>query len=465
MNQLENLQSLVKALEAGGYNAAPSSLVQGAALQVEDLSPVLNVVTFEDKHIKLQKMIGSQACKSTLAQFDRQLSYGHFGGSAQLEGGVGFEATSDFARIVVPMCFYSHSRRVTLVSTLVSTVDGKKSDERAAEDAAKKVAGDIEFDLFRGRADFSNAGVFDGNPAAMPAIMANIIGVDVHVRQSDILRNSQDLMFNEYGSDQSVVLTAGGALTQDLVEDASVRSAMNMGQADKLLIDPIALSNYNKIVFGKERIILAGSPQEATGGDLRKQWVSGGTVDVEASRFLAGKTSPAAARKESPPAATSVSAATAANGDSTPFKAGEVYKYFATQNNEAGESVRCTESSVTVGADSDTLTLTITQGSGTVRWFNVYRTVANGSVKTAKYIGRVVASGSATTAFTDLGNKLPGFVTGYLLESDTMEQRELAPFSNLKLAQTDLSMPSAYFKFTTLAVEQPRKNVICDNVT
>jgi hypothetical protein len=46
---IEQLQSLMKALEAGSTNAAPSTLVQGAALQVEDLSPVMHNATFEDK--------------------------------------------------------------------------------------------------------------------------------------------------------------------------------------------------------------------------------------------------------------------------------------------------------------------------------------------------------------------------------------------------------------------------------
>jgi hypothetical protein len=66
------------------------------------------------------------------------------------------------------MAYYSHLRRVTLVANLVETVDGKKAEERAASDAALKLAGDIEFDLFRGKADFSNAGVFDGNPSLIP---------------------------------------------------------------------------------------------------------------------------------------------------------------------------------------------------------------------------------------------------------------------------------------------------------
>lgn len=37
---LESIQALVKALEAGSYNAAPSTLSQGAALKVESLDEV-----------------------------------------------------------------------------------------------------------------------------------------------------------------------------------------------------------------------------------------------------------------------------------------------------------------------------------------------------------------------------------------------------------------------------------------
>jgi hypothetical protein len=64
----------------------------------------------------------------------------------------------------------------------------------------------------------------------------------------------------------------------------------------------------------------------------------------------------------------------------------------------------------------------------------------------------------------DLGNKLPGFVTGFLVQGDTMAMKELAPYSRLKLAVTDLSVPEAHFRFCTLAVQQPRKNVLIDNL-
>lgn len=466
-NSLDNLQSLVKALEAGGYNAAPGSLVQGSALQVEDLSPVMNNVTFDDQHIKLQKMLKVDSVKSTLAQFDRQLSYGVFGGSAQLEGNVGQEETSEFVRITVPMAFYSHTRRVTIAANMVATVDGKRADERAAADAAKKLAGDIEFDLFRGMADFSNGGVFDGNPLAANALLPNMHGLDIQVRQSDSQRNSQDQMFGEYGSDASVVIAAGTALTQDLVEDSSVRSAMNLGSADKLLVDPIVLSHYNKIAFGanKERIVLGGSAQDATGSDLRKQWVSGGVVNIEASRFLSGKTRPASARASGPAAPSIAVASATVSGVVTPFVATQVYKYFVTCCNELGESPASASGSVTVSSTGDELQVTITPpGANTVRHFNVYRSAAGGSAASAKFIGRVVNLGAATTIFYDLGNKQPGSVTGFLIEGDTMAIKELASYSRLKLAVTDLSQPEAHYRFLSLACMQPRKNVLLDSL-
>lgn len=459
---LEELKSLVKALEAGNYNAAPSSLVQGAALQTEDLSPVMNNVTFSDEHLKLQKMFKVATVKSTLAQFDRQLSYGILGGSAQLEGAIGSDETSEFVRIVVPMAYYSHVRRVTLVANMVSTVDGKKAEDRAAADAAKKLAADIEFDLLRGKSDFQNAGVYDSNPMTIPGL-ANIMGFEAQVRQSDSQRNAHDQMFGEFGSDESITIAGGGTLKQDMIEDASVRSAMNFGSADKLLVDPIVLSAYNKLTYkDKERIILAGSPQDASGADFRRQWVSGGTVQIEASRFLSGKTRPTQARASGPTQPTVVPAADVGAG--TGFGAGDSYSYYITACNEVGESPRSAVVTQAIVGAGDGAALTCTLG-GTVRYYNVYRG-ANGVTDPLKFkfIGRV-AYNPAGTVFYDLGNKAPGFVTGILLQGDTAELKELSPYSRLKLAVVDLSVPEAHFRFLTLAVTHPRKNCLIDNLT
>jgi hypothetical protein len=358
---------------------------------------------------------------------------------------------------------------------MVNTVDGRDASERAAADAAIKIAADIEFDCFQGKAHFSNAGVFDANPLSIPAL-PNMLGLDAQVRQSDAQRNAKDLMFGEFGSDDSNTLVAGDVISQFNIEDLHVRSAMNHGSADVLVIDPKSLAAYNKNVYGTgagtlQRIVLAGSPQDASGADLRRQWVSGGTVELKASRFLSGKTRPQAARSHpnAPAQPGVVTAAATGAAAGTSFAASDKFTYFVTSVNEIGESI----ASAAVAADvlaakaGYGIVLTIpAPGSGSVRYFNVYRS-AQGTTTAAlagcKFVGRVAYAGANTT-FTDLNNRMPGFVTGYLLQGDTMEMRELAGYSRAKLAVTDLSIPEAHFRFTTLTVPEPRKNVILDNI-
>jgi len=456
----EQVLGLMKAMEAGNQNAAPSTLVQGAALQIENLSKVMEVVTIDEKSIKLQKGMEVESCKSTLAQFDRYLSYGILGASATIEGAVGQEEDSLVARIVVPMAYYSHMRKVTDAANMVTTVDGVKAEDRAARDAAIKLACDIEFDLFRGKSDFSNVGVFDGNMAVIPSL-PNILGLDSQIRMSDVEPNAQDQMFAEYGTNESVVVNVGGTLTQDSIEDAHVKSVIHHGEAEELYIDPRVASAYNKIAFGKERIIVAGSAQDATGADLKRQWVSGGTVSLQTSMFLSGKTGPAKARPNGPAAPTGV----AANAGGTTSLAAGVYTYFVTSVNELGESPISAAIVSAAIALGDQITVTITPpGAGVVRYFNVYRTNANAPAGSAKFVGRVANSGGATTVFTDLGNRRPGFVTGFLLQKDSMKIFELSAYSRKKMGVVDLTTTEAHFRFLTLGCTKPRFNTLLDNL-
>jgi len=465
MNDLvKSLETLVKTLEAGNYNVAPGQLVQGSALQIENLEPVMHNVTFDDSHIKLQKMFSTKKAKSLLVQFNRQLSYGRFGGSAQREGAVGDLNVGDYIRATVPMCFYSTVARVTVAANMVETVDGKKAEDREAENAAIKISADVEFDSFKGKADFSNNGVFDGNPLAMPE-MPNILGVDSQIRQSDILVNTQDLMFAAYGSNQSVVLSKNGALDQPIIEDLALRSRMNMGKAEMLVVDPVVMSGYNKsVALGAgasaiQRIVLAGSAQDASGADLRRQWVSNGTVSLEDSRFLSGKTAPLRPMIGSPAAPAIPTGVASSTGALIPASAAG-HVYLVTSENERGEGVGTASSAVPV-TPGQLVTLTCTGIASGATFINVYR---GASAASAKFIGRARHGGGGTVVFIDLGNKAPAFVTGYLIQKDTWGFHELSPYSRLKLAISDLSVPEAHFRFLSLAGYQPRKNVLCDNL-
>jgi hypothetical protein len=460
---LESIQTLTKALEAGNITGAPGTLVQGAALQIQEMEGVMRNVTFGREHIKLQKEFSVKKAKSTLVRFKRQLSYGEFGGSAQYEGMVGQEETGDYVEAVVPMAFYSHVRRVTVAANMVDTIDGVKAEDREAENAAMKIAADMEHDCFQGKAHFSNAGVFDGNPMSIAAL-PNLPGLDVQVRQSDLLSNTQDLMFAEFGSSESVVLAAGGALlNQSLIEDAALRSRLNFGKAERLFVDPVVLSGYNKLILQTSgnvtQFATMGSALTSSGADLRSQNVSEGSVKIETSHFLRGDKKPARARSGAPASPTLASAASPTGGS---LAAGD-YWYRVTAVNEKGEGTAA-ELQVTGVSANDAVTFTITaNGAVGTRFYNVYRTEAGAAKATARFIGRMVNPG-ATATFTDLGNKKPGFVNGYMIEKDSAAIHELAPYSRMKLGISDLSVPEAHFCFRTLAVYEPRKSVIVDNL-
>ena len=461
---IAKIEELKKAWELGSYNVQPTALSQGPATNKEDLSKVMHNVTFGEKDIKLQKELKVEKTKSQLVQFVRQLSHGTFGGTAMAEGLVGQEDTPDVIRAAVPMAYYSMMARHTDAAEMADTFDGVSASDRLASSAALKVAGDVEFDVFRGKADFSNGGVFDGNPGSIPDRMPNILGLDVQVRQSDYSLDTQDLMFEAFGSSLSNIIAGGGTLTQSMIEDCWIRGVMNFSKADRGFTDPLVLSNYSKQTYlDKIRFNLGAAAQEPTTGvDIRKQAVSGGVVTLETSRFLSGQTKPKRVRAAAPGAPT-ISSVTVASG-STGFLATQVYTYYVTGENELGESLPTAASTGTIGTNGDKVTLALTAGSGTTRWFNVFRSPAGGTVASCKLIGRVKAVGG-TASFVDLGNMLPGASTLFLVDPESMGLHELAPFFKSSLAKTDLTSVTAFARFVTLAVYAPRKNVLVGNLT
>lgn len=462
---LEKIRELKKALEAGNYNAAPGSLGQGAALQMESLDKVMTFVTYQDSAIKLQKEVKVIPHKSTLYQFNRQLDYGVLGGSATLEGQVGANQTPRFIRAVVPMAYYVHTSTYTKQAESVETFDGVTAKERLASAAAMKIAADIELHAFRGQSAFSNAGFFDGNPLAMSEANPEMHGLDPQIRQSDDLSTAKDLMLAEYGADISVVINQSGTLTRSTVEDVTARSAMNNGQVSKIYIDPLTHAAYNKISHSIDRIFLAGSPQQMSGASLRSQATAVGEIAVESSRFLSGKTSPVAPNNFSPNACSISGAAATLSGGGLGSSSGETYQYAVTAVNVNGESFLSNVVSVTVTSPNNAVQITITPSTSgpKAHWYNVYRTEAGGSVR--KFIGRVKDSGAATTVFTDLGKRIPGFVTGFALDFREIVMPELAAFNSEELAQVSLAKNWAFYRFVCIAAKAPRFNCLIDNLT
>lgn len=465
MMQALQTAKLEKGLEAGYRVGSPGSWTQGAALQVEDLSPTMYTATYQQKNLYLMKELPERKAKSLTVEYDRQLSYGLLGSSATLEVSAGQDNTLDVVRDFMPVKFYTTNSRTSLALTKTESFDGMDNEARQADSCAKKISGDLEFDIFRGQADFSNGGVFDGNPNAIPNTMPNMKGLDVQIRQSDFNLQTQDLMMAEYGAGDSNVVFVGGVLSQSFIEDLNKRSKNNYGEAVDLYIGIDEKVAFNKATQSKERIVLAGSPQRAQGASIDNNWVTEGNVAIHSSVFLRGKKGPPLKTGQFAPANPTIALAQAAS--TTTFKAAEVYSYYVTAQNETGESlVGSAVSNITIAANGNLVNVTITPAAGNpAKWFNVYRsvgTVGATSKANIKFIGRVANSGAATTVFVDLNNKVPGSSTGFFLDKVGIDRHSLASFESVTAATVDTSLRKIYYSMTCVAAKLPRTSVLAD---
>jgi hypothetical protein len=234
---------------------------------------------------------------------------------------------------------------------------------------------------------------------------------------------------------------------------------MNHGAPEKMYLDPLTHSAYNKISHAKERIVLAGSPQQATGASLKEQWVAGGAIALESSRFLSAKTSPARPRANTPAAPSFAPGQTA---NTTSLLAGEVYQYSVTAVGDAGESPAAATQAVTIATNGNQVDVVITPAAGiAARYFNVYRSNAGETRKA--FIGRVKNSGAATSTLVDLNSRLPFGVQAMALDMRGIEICELSKYSSKELASTNLSAVKAFFRFAAVVAKLPRFNIITDN--
>ena len=472
---LEKVTTILKALEAGYAMGPAGTSTQGAALQRQDLQGIMNNVTYQSQMLVLSKVIPTRVAKSMTVEYRRQLSYGGLQGVATVEVSAGKSITGDYESLLAAMAFYTVSSIVSFAATQVQAFDNVQNEQREAHNAAMVIGAAVELDLFRGHADFSNAGVFDGAPSAMPlgTVFPGMIGLDPQIRQANLSYQARSLDMFEYGAGGSTILSVGGTLAQANIEDGLSHSVMNFGEARTLYLDPLTHAAYNKIIFNKEHsyVNMGQMPPSTTGAVLTQQWTANGQCTLVTSRFLSGKTSPPPTLTAGTPSAPTVSGAAASS--TTGFLNGNVLNYFVTSVNEQGEGVASSNVTVTLTGNGQQVNLSITAASGTAAyWFNVYSTgpvtASVSNTQSYKFIGRVKASATPTTlvtTFSDLGNFLPSGVTGFLLDKRNIERPQLSGFSRLNGAVVDTALRNLFVQAETIIAITPAFNVLLTNLT
>jgi len=465
-------EELAKTMTVGhAYLGAPGNLVGGAALQMESIDSVMKSVTYDSSHIKLWSAIPQDKAYSLVEQYVRTNSYGDGGSPYIPEAGSPSMNDSEYNRHAQKVVFFATRRGVSLPSTLVRMNFGGDIESKEAEAGTLWMLEKLERELYKGLADFSNNGAFDGAQSAIAPKLSNLnlAGIEQQIRSGDSDYTAQSAAFDGYGGQQSVIFDRAGELIDEtVIEDLANVLVENFGHPNEIHAAPKQISDFVKQFYPRERVNQLGLQDARAGFVVRTMATTAGDIALQANVFLKPKESARGsnARAGVPNAPVSATAALATDGDSK-LKNGDTFIYQVTSANEQGEGASYAESaSIAVDADAKNIKLTIVQPSGGAAptHYAVYRTAKSGA-GARQFVGYVSRTGSSTV-FVDRGAKQQGAATAYMLDlrSEVMVWRQLAPLMRLNLAQVSMAKEFILWLAGCVICAAPRKLGIIENI-
>lgn len=469
--QAEELAKTMTIGHANGLNA-PGSLVGGSALQMESIDGTLKAVTYDASHLVMWPSIPQDRAYSLVEQYVRTNSYGDGGSVFVPEAGSPAMNDSDYNRHAQKVVFMATRRGVSLPSTLVRMNFGGDIEGREAQAGTLWMLERLERAMYKSQADFlDSAGTITGALSSIPSKIQNLelAGLESQIRQGDSDYTAQIRAFDGYGASQSVVSDIlGNVLAEGDIETEANILVENFSHPSELHLQPKNVSDFIKQFFPKERVNVLGVLDGKAGYVVKTMSTTAGDIALKANIFLKPKAQPKSQndRPGVPNAPASVSVA-AATGAGSALGAGDKYVYTVTACNEQGEGAGATTSSqTTVATAGDAVTVTIgVPGSGNApTHYAIYRTSKQGS-GTVSFLGFIKAAGSSTV-FTDMGAKVQGTATGYMLDmnAEALVWKQLAPLTRVNLAQMSLAKEFILWLAGALIVFKPRAFGIFQNI-
>jgi len=468
----DRLYELAKAMSAGETTGQGlvDQLTSGAALKVESLDPMLKVLTSQDHHIVLFKLIPKLKAYNTVEEFNQLVDYGLDIGIFNKEGETPQFTDSIYRRRSVLIKYTGVSGEVTHPFTLVRLGSG------VGDALAQEVKNKTQF-LLRALDKAIPVGdshliedEFDG------IFRQHFVGV---TGSTSVTAANLESYFN----DSTVIDARGYILTDSMIEQAAHAVVNdNYGLVSSIIAPPVVFSNYVSQFHESKRIVvgLDGAVEGATMGqsvnDIMTQFGKLRVVNDIFFDFKAYKAYNASATSsKAPTAPTSVDAALTSSADAysrfVTADANDTYYYGVTAKNRYGESamtVDTTAVAITAGHSVD-ITIAHTDGSYEAECFVIYRTEANqSSYLTARFYPIMVVSVAEWAAGFDDGaagkvrdrNRfLPNTRSAIVLDNslDVWAIKQLAPIMRMDLARTSPSFRFMVLAYLTLVLFAPKK--------
>lgn len=484
--EADQAEELLKTLQVGhGYLGSPMSLVGGGALGVESIDGTLRSMTYDAANLVLWPSIAQDRAYSLVEQYVRTNAYGDGGSPYIPESGSPAMNDAEYNRHAQKVVFFSTRRGVSLASTLVKQQFGSDVEGRETQNGTLWMLEKLERELYKGNADFSAAGKFDGSIGAIPIKMQNLamMGVEQQIRMGDQDYTAQARAFDGFGGAQSVIFNKEGEILNETDFETEVNVLVeNFGRPSEAHMAPKMLSDFIKQFFPKERVNTLGVADGKAGYVVREMVTTGGGIQLRPNVFLKPKEGKKSQLDRvgvpgAPADLENAATASVLSGSGNPIdqaaatgsllKAAEVYVYEVTACNEQGEGAQSVVSeSVTVSTDGYGVSFFIEDpASGNLpTHYAVYKTAKTGSGAKA-FIGYVARTG-VKTKFTDLGLKAPGAGVAYILDMrpEVMVWKQLAPLLKINLAPISTAKEFLLWLAGCCVVAAPRKSGIIDNI-
>lgn len=478
-------EELMKTLSVGhGYLGAPTSLVGGGAFGVESIDSTMKSVTYDASNLVMWSAIAQDKAYSLVEQYVRTNSYGDGGTPYIPESGSPVMNDAEYNRHAQKVVFFSTRRGVSLASTLVRQNFGGDIEGRETQNGTLWMLEKLEREMYKGMADFSNAGKFDGSIAAVPSKIQNLnlAGAEYQIRNGDADYTAQARAFEGFGGEQSVILSKDGdILNESDWESLANILAENFGRPSEGHLAPKQLSDFIKQFFPKERVNNLGVADGKAGYIVREMVTTAGAIALKPNVFLKPKQgkkgqNDRAGVPSAPVGLENAAAASVVVGSgnlidqaalSSKMANGDIYKYEVVGVNEQGEGAGSLVSEpVTVAADGNGVSFFIvapTSGNAPTH-YAVYRSSATGA-SAREFIGFVALSGNKTK-FTDLNNKIQGSAMMYMIDMrpECLIWKQLSPLLKINLAPVTTAKEFLLWLAGCLIMFTPRKSGMIESI-
>ena len=471
INSPDKIYELAKAMSAGATTGQGliGQLTGGAALKTESLDPMLKILTSQDRHTILHKLLPKQKAYNTVEEFNQLVDYGLDTGIFNKEGETPQFTDSIYRRESALIKYTGVSGEVTHPFTLVRLGSGV-GDALAAE--------------VKNKTQFLLRALNKAYPVSDSRLIADEFDGIFKQHYVGVTGGTSSTGLASYYNNSSSVIDARGYILQDSMVESAAHGVVNdnFGMVSMIVGPPIVFSNYVAQFHESKRIVVGtdGGVEGATMGQsvnaIMTQFGKVGVVsdiffDFKKARlYNDGATS---AKAPTAPTADPIAPVADESDTATKFTDGAgTYFYAVAARNRYGESAMtlldttAVDVAVTEAVD---LKFSHVDGAYAAECLVIYRTKKNtADYTTAKFYPIITVTKTEQTAGYDGGNPglvrdrnrvLPDTNSAIVLDNsmDVWALKQLAPIMRMDLARTSPSFRFMVLAYLTMVLFAPKK--------